>query len=50
VVRLRYEGGSTEVWYDGWYVDAGDFEHATPVIVPLSGTKTVNIVATRTNL
>jgi len=50
VVRLRYEGGSPDVWFDGWYVNSGDFDHATPVIVPLSGTKTVNIVATRTRL
>jgi hypothetical protein len=30
------------------YIDAADFEHATPVVIPASGTKTVNITVSRT--
>lgn len=49
VIRLRYQARAGEVFYDGWYIDSADFDHATPVVVPLSGTKIVNITATRIN-
>jgi hypothetical protein len=48
VVKLQYQAPAGDVFYNGWYIDSADFDHATPVVVPLSGTKTVNIVATRT--
>ena len=48
VVRLEVVGG-TDVFFHHWYVNAADFEHATPVVVPASGTKTVNITVSRTS-
>ncbi len=48
VVRLQVRGG-TDVFFNHWYVNAADFEHATPVVIPASGTKTVNITVSRTS-
>jgi len=48
LVRLQVQGSAGEQFYNHWYVDAADFEHATPVVVPEQGTKTVNITVSRT--
>ncbi len=48
VVRLQVLGGS-DVFYNHWYVNAADFEHARTVLIPVSGTKTVNITVSRTS-
>jgi Carboxypeptidase regulatory-like domain len=47
-VHLLYQASVGDIFYDGWYIDSADFDHATLVVVPPTGTKTVNIVATRT--
>jgi hypothetical protein len=47
LVKLGYNVNVNGEQYAGFYVDAGDFLHATPVVVPSSGTRSVTIVARR---
>jgi hypothetical protein len=46
VVTLDYVGSAFDVNYQGFYKNSPDPQHATPVIIPATGTKTVNVVAT----
>ena len=48
IVRFQVLGGS-DTFFNHWYVNAADFEHATTVFIPASGTKTVNITVSRTS-
>jgi hypothetical protein len=42
VVRLRVDTGTGQRQL--WYRNAADFDHATPVVIPKNGTKTVDLV------
>jgi hypothetical protein len=43
LVKLEYYVFPEEGELNGWYDRAADFEHAKPVLVPRTGTKTINI-------
>jgi hypothetical protein len=48
LVRILVQGGAGDVFYNHWYVNAADFDHATPIAVPAEGSKTINITVSRT--
>jgi|GEM_PF-710070 len=47
IVKLHYFANIIGAQYQGYYRDAGDLAHATPVVIPASGTKTLNITVRR---
>ena len=47
VVKLQYFANIIGAQYIGFYRDSGDLAHATPVVIPASGSKTVNVTVTR---
>ena len=49
IVKLRYDASVIGVHYRGFHRNAATLAAATPVVIGLSGTKTVNVILTRTD-